>query len=144
MITKNDYIKLVQSNYDNIKKIIELNIFTQTPHSANYLIRTPNKKYLLRHFKDNSNRDKIEKICRIISLCRENKARLFHPIKTKYGGYVIRNHRLFVTDFYKGDIFSGKLDEIKDAAKILQLCTIHYLRSKFLSNMAYTEIITGC
>ena len=97
---------------DKINKIKHNNI-----NSNNFQILTRRKKYMIRFVTDSSNYKKIETICKILNFCKKHNVKIVEPIKNKKNCFFDREERYYVTKYYNGKTFSGKIEEIKNLAK---------------------------
>ena len=144
---KNNILESIQENYNNIGKCRNYKLINaQNINSINYLINTSKQKFVLRTFSNNSQINKMEKICEIMDFCVTNDAKVYRPIKTNDGTFVIPREKAFLTEFYTGTHFSGSEKEIISVAKALarlhktlEAVKIQY---NFRTNQSYYKIIT--
>tara|TARA_B110001454_G_scaffold191748_1_gene191595 strand:+ start:330 stop:1325 length:996 start_codon:yes stop_codon:yes gene_type:complete len=106
-----------------IKQIKHNNI-----NSNNFQILTRRKKYVVRFVTDGSNYKKIETICKILNFCKKHNVKIVEPIKNKKKSFFDREKRYYVTKYYDGKTFSGKIEEIKNLAKTT--ATLHTILNK--------------
>lgn len=110
-----DFVKQNYPKLGTFKKI------KQFPHkninSINYLLINAKKNYVLRNFIDYSNSEKIERICRILNYCIQQKAKVSKSIKNKNNLFVDKKNKLYLTEYYPGHLFSGSQKELTDLAK---------------------------
>lgn len=118
MIKNNVEIKdFLNKNYSlgkikKIKKIKHNNI-----NSSNFQILTNKKSYTIRFITDGSSYKKIETICKILNFCKNNNVKVVEPIKNKKNLFFDKEKKYYVTKYYNGKTFSGKIEEIKNLAK---------------------------
>jgi len=141
------FLDYLTNNYPNIgrikssKKISHVDI-----NSKNYLISTDRGKFVLRNYSDGSDYQKINKMCKILSICTKKRIKVYEPIRNKNKKYVDSKKKVFLTEYYSGDKFSGSESEIKDAAKNLAILhkglkTIN-ISYNFLPNNSFYKIFT--
>lgn len=122
-------------------------------NSNNFQILTKRKKYMIRFVTDGSNYKKIETMCKILNFCKNHDLKVVEPIKNKKNSFFDREKQYYITKFYDGKTFSGKIEEIKNLAeatanlhKILNKTKIKYLfrpdsqNYKFLSKYEIKKI----
>ena len=144
---KNNILESIQENYNNIGKCRNYKLINaQNINSINYLINTSKQKFVLRTFSNNSQINKMEKICEIMDFCVTNDAKVYRPIKTNDGTFVIPREKAFLTEFYTGTHFSGSEKEIisvaKTLAKLHKTLEIVKIQYNFRTNQSYYKIIT--
>lgn len=146
---QNKYQRIVNLIYfypkvGKVKKIDS--IYHNNINSTNHLIKTTNGDYVLRNFTDGSSPQKIENMCQILNNCYKKRIKVQKPIKNKIGSYVLKKEKVYITEYYKGNTFSGSKNEFMDVArnlaklhKILEKDLTNY---KFYSNDSSYEILT--
>ena len=144
---KNNILESIQENYNNIGKFRNYKLINaQNINSINYLINTSKQKFALRTFGNNSQINKMEKICEIMDFCVTNNAKVYRPIKTTDGTFVIPGEKAFLTEFYTGTHFSGSEKEIisvaKALAKLHKTLEAVKIQYNFRTNQSYYKIIT--
>lgn len=90
-------------------------------NSTNYLVISLKGQYVLRKFTDNSNPQKIEKICKILNQCIKYNATVLNPIKNTDNKYVDEKNRMYLTQYYKGGLYNGSSEQLQNLAKELAL-----------------------
>lgn len=113
--------KYIEKNYPQLKNIRRVKIMPHNINSKNYCFCSNNETYMLRNFMDKSNPKKIEKICAILAACRENGADVPEPIKNKKKRYVDESHKIYVTRYYTGNLYTGTRKEILSAGTSLAI-----------------------
>ncbi|MDC0159308.1 phosphotransferase [Candidatus Nitrosopelagicus sp.] len=120
-ILKNHYSLL------DIKKISQ---FTSANiNSDTFLIQTNKNKFILK-FVPNKN-PQLNKMCEIVSFCKQQNVPVQEPIKNISDKFVVKNY-YFLTKYYSGNYFDGTNSELSDFAKNLAL--LHNALSKIRIN----------
>ena len=132
----------VKSNYPMLEKIRKIkSLESKNLNSLSYKIFTYSDSYVLHNFLDESNPQKIEKVCKILDFCLKNNLKVQQPIKNYTGKYVDLKNKIYLTKFYEGHHYQGSNLELKSLAKnlallhnILEKCAIPFNYSLTSSN----------
>lgn len=124
----------VKSNYPTLEKIRKIeSLESKNLNSLSYRIFTNSDSYVLHNFIDESNPQKIEKVCKILDFCLKNNLKIHQPIKNYTGKYVDLKNKIYLTKFYEGHHYRGSNQELKSLAKnlgllhnILEKCAIPF------------------
>lgn len=139
------YLHKLYPNLGNLKEIKLL--YHNNINSTNYLLNTTRGKFVLRYFTDGSPPEKVEKLCKILYFCLLNKNRVMKPIKNINEKYVDKKNKSYITKYYEGELFSGNVNQLKDAAKRLALLHITLRKNRIKYNyrlkQQYYKILTS-
>ncbi len=150
---KSEIENIIDKKY-NLGKITKIKKIKHNDiNSNNFEILTKRKKYMIRFVTDGSNYKKIETMCKILNFCKNHDLKVVEPIKNKKNSFFDREERYYVTKFYDGKTFSGKIEEMKNLAettanlhKTLNMTKIKYSfrpdskNYKFLTNNEIKKI----
>jgi|SRR2546428_2377469 len=121
--------KYFKQNFPNLGKILGIEKLKHDDiNTENYKISTTCGQYVLRNFKENSTREQIEKMCKILSYCVTKKAAVYEPIRNKSNRYVCTKNKIFVTKYYEGNIHNGNSEQLGNLAK--HLAILHKILAK--------------
>ena len=115
----NNYVK---SYYQNLGEIIKIEQLKHNNiNSTNFLVTTTKSRYVVRKVLDGSSSKKIENMCKILQFCKKNDCKVHVPIKNDFKKYSINKDKIYLTKYYEGMAFNGKLSELNDLAKNIAL-----------------------
>lgn len=117
-----DLKEYFKENYPFLGKIEKVEPLSHNNiNSVNHIFSVDKGKYVLRNFIDGSSPEKIEKICRILDFCLQEKVKTIEPIKNRNNNYVDKKRKIYLTKYYEGRTYQGLNSELKDTAKNLAI-----------------------
>lgn len=131
---REDLTNYFKKHYPQLGTILSISQLSHNNiNSVNFLIKTKNKKFVLKFFIDKSTPEKMNKICKIMNFCTKHKIKVPQPIQNNKRKFIDNKRLLYLTKYIEGTKFSGTKKEINDAAKqianlhnILKACPIQY------------------
>lgn len=118
MLDNNSIRKFLIKNYSFIGRNLEIKQLKHNyRNSINYKILTKTNSYVLRKFLDRSSPIKIEKICKILEICRKKNVKVLEPIKNTKGYYVDKKNCIFLTKYYSGHLYKNSKEDFDDFSK---------------------------
>ncbi len=113
--------EILSKNYD-LKNIKKISVIPHTDiNSLNYLIQTKKEKFVLHNFKDDSQPEKLEKICLILNHCKKHGCHVTYPVKNNRKLYVNKKHRIYLTKFQPGEIYNKTNYQLSTFAESLSI-----------------------
>jgi len=113
-------IDYLNKNYPSIHALKIYKIKHTNINSKNFLVVSEHHNYVLRSFA-NSDNQRMEKICKILSFCIRNNINVIEPVMNKNNQFVDNKHSSYLIRFYEGDFFSGKERQLTEFAKSVAL-----------------------
>ena len=107
----------ILKNHFGLLDIKKISQFTGANiNSDTFLIQTNKNKFILK-FVPNKN-PQLNKMCEIVSFCKQQNVPVQEPIKNISDKFVVKNY-YFLTKYYSGNHFDGTNSELSDFAKNL-------------------------